>query len=91
MFFQQDARRLDSPAEPHTQLVRQALHATLQDRSVSDYLSDAGQAILNDRASQEMIEKMIGLMTISLVTEQQEDAVRHAENHPMHLYETPVY
>ncbi|MCU0581978.1 MAG: hypothetical protein MUF26_05950 [Syntrophales bacterium] len=91
MFFQQDARRLDSPARPHTQLIRQALHATLQDRAVSDYVSDAEQAILNDTISQEMIEKMIGLMTISLATEQQEDAVRHGGHHPVHLYETPIH
>lgn len=89
-FFQQDARRLDSTARPHNQIIREALHATLQGRSVSDYLNDAAPAIMNDKASQEMIEKMICLMTISLVAEQQEDVCNHSGNHPVH-YETPVH
>lgn len=91
MFFKEDAAQLDKPDIRRNQVIREALHEILRNQGISDFISIAEKDVLEDRASEETLEKVICLMVISIFAEQHGGVSLSDPGNPQRLYAAPVH
>ena len=91
MFFKEDAAQLDAPHVRQNQVIREALHEILKNRGISDFISLAEQDVLEGRASEETLEKVISLMVVAIFAEQHGGVSLSDSGNPQRLYAAPVH
>jgi hypothetical protein len=91
MFFKEDAAQLDTPAVRQNQVIREALYEILRSRGISDFITTAERNILEDRASEETLEKVICLMVVAIFAEQHAGVSPSDAGNPQRLYGAPIH
>ena len=91
MFFKEYAAQLDAPNVRQNQVIREALHEILTNQGGSDFISHAEQDILEEKASEDTLEKMVRLMVVAIFAEQQGGVPISDAGNPQRLYAAPVY
>ena len=91
MFFKGDAAQLDAPNVRQNQVIGEALHEILTNQGGSDFISLAEQDILEEKASEDTLEKMVRLMVVAIFAEQQGGVPLSDAVNPQRLYAASVY
>jgi hypothetical protein len=90
-FFKEDAVRLYTSAIRQNPVIREALHEILGNRGISDFIFIAEQDVLDYRASDETLEKMLCLMVVAVFTEQHDSETLSDAGNLQRFYAAPVH